>query len=84
MKLGDSIIRVSEEQTNAKLAAGYKYCPRSEWKKIRDAGKKAAKDAEAKAKSENKAEKNAETSLKGKARKNRGHDDDRELVIRNA
>ena len=79
MKLGDSVIRVSEEQADARVAAGYKFCPKSEWKKQR--GKSAGPKAEAKPE---KVEKAATESLKGKARKTKGRSDDRELIIRNA
>ena len=40
MKRGDEIIRVHEEQVNAKLAQGFEYCKKSEWKsKVRDVNK---------------------------------------------
>lgn len=78
MKLGDSIIRVSEEQTNVKLKLGYSFCPKELWKKnVRgNVGKlaKADKPKEAVVK--------AETSLKSTAKKSKASN--KELIIRNA
>lgn len=37
MKKGSDIIRVKEVMVQVYLAAGYQYCPKSEWKELRDA-----------------------------------------------
>jgi hypothetical protein len=38
MKIGDSVIRVKEDLVDSHVSAGYKFVPKSEWKKLRDAG----------------------------------------------
>ena len=65
MKLGNELpIRVKETDVDRKLAAGYKFCPRSEWKRlVRDSDKAEKKeniedaDASAKPKKEKKTKK---------------------------
>ena len=44
MRNGDSVIRVKEKEVDAKLAAGYKYCPKKAWKDINSTAKREKKD----------------------------------------
>ena len=37
MKRGDDIVRIRETQVEAYLQQGYQFCPKSEWKELRDA-----------------------------------------------
>lgn len=69
MKRGDEIIRVSESDVKSKLAQGFAYCQKSEWKqKVRDVNKgKTSTECE---KSETTKSKGKQTP-KGKAKKSK-------------
>ena len=64
MKLGDSVIRVKDEEVKKKLSDGYSYCPKGEWKKIH--GRKAV----LKEKAEEVVQKKEERSAKLKEKAN--------------
>ena len=46
IKKGKKVKRVSDNEATRQVAQGWKYCPKSEWKTVRDANpKKVAKKA---------------------------------------
>ena len=43
MKKGNEVVRVGEGDVSDQLKSGYSFCPKEEWKKIRDGGKREKK-----------------------------------------